>query len=144
MDLFAPATSERSRDQGPGPSRVQKDEYRCPVCDLKYSTLSNQVRHLKAKHADQSDRFVKSAATPFVCDLCACEAFTIRYELMQHHQNHHGFVPRISMHEFGTFEGEFEVLIDFCACLIYVQYFVRVAHYVSIIIRSGQSHFLMI
>lgn len=101
------------RDQGPGPSSVDEDKYPCPSCHLKYKSQSGLARHLKAKHADQSGLFVKSAATHFECDLCACDKFVTRDELMQHHQNYHGFVPRMSTHEFPTVAGKFEVLIAY-------------------------------
>ncbi|KAL1483935.1 hypothetical protein MTO96_050154 [Rhipicephalus appendiculatus] len=93
-----------SDDQEPGTS---SGKYSCPLCDLQYQSKSAQVRHLRTKHGEQSSSFVKSEPTNFGCDLCVePNLFAHRGDLMRHHEENHGFVPKFINLQFKTMKGQ--------------------------------------
>ncbi|XP_077523009.1 uncharacterized protein LOC144133775 [Amblyomma americanum] len=76
-----------------------RDKYLCPVCKAEFAFQKSQSRHVRNKHPEAARSSAR--AKTFACDLC-CNAFLHRSELLQHHEQEHGFMARRSTVQFSS------------------------------------------
>ncbi|XP_077516979.1 uncharacterized protein LOC144127874 [Amblyomma americanum] len=81
-----------------------EDKHLCPVCHAKFAFEKSQRRHVRNKHPEAASS--SNREKTYACDLCS-NVFLHRRELLQHHEQEHGFVTRRSTLEFSS-RAEFQ------------------------------------
>ncbi|XP_077517159.1 uncharacterized protein LOC144127991 [Amblyomma americanum] len=76
-----------------------RDKYLCPVHKAEFAFLKSQSSHVRNKHPEAASSSAREKT--FACDLC-CNAFLNRRELLQHHEQEHGFMARRSTVQFSS------------------------------------------
>ncbi|XP_077497715.1 uncharacterized protein LOC144108329 [Amblyomma americanum] len=79
-----------------------RDKYRCPVCQAEFAYEHSQRRHVRKQHPEAASSLVSSAKAFYSCDQCS-DVFARRGQLLQHHEQNHGFVSRRSTLQFSSY-----------------------------------------
>ncbi|KAK8759449.1 hypothetical protein V5799_002918 [Amblyomma americanum] len=81
-----------------------RDKYQCPVCQAEFVLEQSRRRHVRKQHPEAARSLSGSAKASYSCDQCT-NVFARRGQLLQHHEQNHGFVSRLSTHQFSSYSG---------------------------------------
>ncbi|XP_077508511.1 uncharacterized protein LOC144119833 [Amblyomma americanum] len=79
-----------------------RDKYQCPVCQAEFVLDQSRRRHVRKQHPEAASSLSGSAKASYSCDQCT-NVFARRGQLLQHHEQNHGFVSRLSTHQFSSY-----------------------------------------
>ncbi|XP_077515326.1 uncharacterized protein LOC144125630 [Amblyomma americanum] len=79
-----------------------RDKYQCPVCQAEFVLEQSRRRHVRKQHPETASSLSGSAKASYSCDQCT-NVFGRRGQLLQHHKQNHGFVSRLSTHQFSSY-----------------------------------------
>ncbi|XP_077485410.1 uncharacterized protein LOC144095613 [Amblyomma americanum] len=96
-----PSSKEEGPSAPPAESPV-RDKYQCHVCQAEFVLEQSRRRHVRKQHPEAASSLDSSAKASYSCDQCT-NAFARRGQLLQHHEQNHGFVSRLSTHQFSSY-----------------------------------------
>ncbi|XP_077501316.1 uncharacterized protein LOC144112334 [Amblyomma americanum] len=79
-----------------------RDKYQCPVCQAEFVLEQSRRRHVRKQHPEAASSLSGSAKASYSCDKCT-NVLARRGQLLQHHEQNHGFVSRLSTHQFSSY-----------------------------------------